>query len=63
MSTGIVGVIIERVLRPLENKDFDLMLIGTIGFGVFSEYSRRRMPSPPQNSTTFINLFLVVISS
>src|SRR5215831_10800735 len=31
--TGLVGIIIERVLRPLENKDFDLMLIGTIGFG------------------------------
>ena len=32
--TGLIGVIIERVLRPLENKDFDLMLIGTIGFGI-----------------------------
>jgi branched-chain amino acid transport system permease protein len=28
-----VGLLIERVLRPLENKDFDLMLIGTIGAG------------------------------
>jgi branched-chain amino acid transport system permease protein len=35
--TGLVGVIIERVLRPLENKDFDLMLIGTIGFGIVLE--------------------------
>jgi branched-chain amino acid transport system permease protein len=35
--TCIVGAVIERVLRPLENKDFDLMLIGTIGFGVVLE--------------------------
>src|SRR6266540_3475083 len=35
--TGLVGLVIERVLRPLENKDFDLMLIGTIGFGVVLE--------------------------
>src|SRR6266850_3966987 len=26
----------------------------TIGFGMFSEYSRRRVPSPPQKSTTFM---------
>src|SRR3954467_7151282 len=32
--TGLIGLIIERVLRPLENKDFTLMLIGTIGFGM-----------------------------
>ncbi|MFJ8827020.1 branched-chain amino acid ABC transporter permease [Streptomyces sp. NPDC102467] len=32
--TGAIGLVIERVLRPLENKDFDLMLIGTIGFGI-----------------------------
>src|SRR3954466_8019058 len=32
--TGLVGFVIEFVLRPLENKDFDLMLIGTIGFGI-----------------------------
>ena len=32
--TGAVGLVIERVLRPLENRDFDLMLIGTIGFGL-----------------------------
>jgi len=31
LGTGVVGVAIERVLRPLENKDVDLMLIGTIG--------------------------------
>jgi branched-chain amino acid transport system permease protein len=31
--TGAIGLVIERVLRPLENKDFDLMLIGTIGAG------------------------------
>ena len=35
--TGLIGLVIERVLRPLENKDFDLMLIGTIGFGVVLE--------------------------
>jgi branched-chain amino acid transport system permease protein len=35
--TGLIGVFIERVLRPLENKDFDLMLIGTIGFGIVLE--------------------------
>jgi branched-chain amino acid transport system permease protein len=35
--TGVVGLVIERVLRPLENKDFDLMLIGTIGFGIVLE--------------------------
>jgi branched-chain amino acid transport system permease protein len=35
--TGLIGVVIERALRPLENKDFDLMLIGTIGFGIVLE--------------------------
>jgi branched-chain amino acid transport system permease protein len=35
--TGLIGVIVERVLRPLENRDFDLMLIGTIGFGIVLE--------------------------
>jgi branched-chain amino acid transport system permease protein len=35
--TALIGIIIERVLRPLENKDFDLMLIGTIGFGIVLE--------------------------
>src|SRR5262245_32596674 len=35
--TGLIGAFIERVLRPLENKDFDLMLIGTIGFGIVLE--------------------------
>jgi branched-chain amino acid transport system permease protein len=34
VSTAVVGLVIERALRPLENKDFDLMLIGTIGFGI-----------------------------
>lgn len=32
--TAVIGLVIEQVLRPLENKDFDLMLIGTIGFGI-----------------------------
>ena len=35
--TALVGLVIERVLRPLENKDFDLMLIGTIGAGTVLE--------------------------
>jgi len=35
--TALIGLVIERVLRPLENKDFDLMLIGTIGFGIVLE--------------------------
>jgi hypothetical protein len=26
----------------------------TIGLGTASEYSRSRMPKPPQNSTTFM---------
>lgn len=34
---AILGLVIERILRPLENKDFDLMLIGTIGFGTMLE--------------------------
>src|SRR2546423_12240663 len=28
--------------------------IGTIGLGIASEYSRRRRPRPPQNTTTFM---------
>ena len=52
--TGLVGLVIERVLRPLENKDFDLMLIGTIGFGIVLEAlaiivwgaTGRAVPSP-----------------
>lgn len=37
MATAVVGLVIERILRPLENKDFDLMLIGTLGFGIMLE--------------------------
>ena len=52
--TGAIGIVIERVLRPLENKDFDLMLIGTIGFGIVLEAlairlwgaTGRAVPSP-----------------
>ncbi|MFE9703234.1 branched-chain amino acid ABC transporter permease [Streptomyces sp. NPDC005930] len=52
--TGAIGLVIERVLRPLENKDFDLMLIGTIGFGIVLQAlaviiwgtTGRAMPSP-----------------
>jgi len=35
--TAVIGLVIERILRPLENKDFDLMLIGTIGAGTVLE--------------------------
>jgi branched-chain amino acid transport system permease protein len=35
--TAVIGLVIEGVLRPLENKDVDLMLIGTIGFGIVLE--------------------------
>lgn len=35
--TAALGLVIERVLRPLERKDIDLMLIGTIGFGIVLE--------------------------
>jgi len=53
-ATFAVGLVIERVLRPLENKDFDLMLIGTIGAGTVLEAvaiviwtsSGRGVPSP-----------------
>ncbi len=34
LLTAAVGIGIERILRPLENKDLDLMLIGTLGFGI-----------------------------
>jgi branched-chain amino acid transport system permease protein len=52
--TAAIGLIIARVLRPLENKDFDLMLIGTIGFGIVLEAvaiiiwgtTGRAVPSP-----------------
>lgn len=52
--TGLIGIVIERVLRPLENQDFDLMLIGTIGFGIMLEAlatiiwgaTGRAVPSP-----------------
>lgn len=35
--TAVMGLVIERVLRPLERRDVDLMLIGTIGFGIVLE--------------------------
>lgn len=35
--TAVLGLFIEGVLRPLEHKDVDLMLIGTIGFGIVLE--------------------------
>ncbi len=54
LVTGALGLVIERVLRPLEGRDFDLMLIGTIGFGVMLEAAAviiwgatgRAVPSP-----------------
>jgi branched-chain amino acid transport system permease protein len=56
--TGLIGVVIERVLRPLENKDFDLMLIGTIGFGIVLDAlvivvwgaTGRAVPSPVRSA-------------
>jgi branched-chain amino acid transport system permease protein len=52
--TAALGLVIEFVLRPLEGRDFDLMLIGTIGFGVMLEAlailiwgaTGRAVPSP-----------------
>ncbi len=52
--TGLIGLFIERVLRPLENTDVTLMLIGTIGFGMVLEAvailiwgaTGRAVPSP-----------------
>ncbi|MBX6350367.1 MAG: branched-chain amino acid ABC transporter permease [Clostridia bacterium] len=37
VATGVLGLLFERVLRPLEGKDLNLMLIGTIGFGILLE--------------------------
>src|SRR5579884_2376057 len=37
LVTGALGVAMERVLRPLESRDLNLMLIGTIGFGIVLE--------------------------
>lgn len=37
LLTATLGFGFERVLRPLERKDLDLMLIGTIGFGIALE--------------------------
>jgi branched-chain amino acid transport system permease protein len=37
LLTGAMGLVIERILRPLESRDLDLMLIGTIGFGIVLE--------------------------
>src|SRR5215813_11140613 len=36
--------------------------IGTIGFGMLSEYSRIRVPNPPQNKTTFMTRVLADLS-
>ncbi|MFD3838578.1 branched-chain amino acid ABC transporter permease [Streptomyces sp. NPDC058642] len=56
--TAAIGLVIERVLRPLENKDFDLMLIGTIGFGIVLQAvailiwgtTGRAVPSPVRSA-------------
>src|SRR5438270_5231172 len=32
--TGALGLVIERILRPLESRDLDLMLIVSIVFGI-----------------------------
>ncbi len=34
LLTAVIGLGMERTLRPLETKDLNLMLIGTIGFGI-----------------------------
>ncbi len=34
LLTAVIGFGMERILRPLESKDLNLMLIGTIGFGI-----------------------------
>jgi branched-chain amino acid transport system permease protein len=34
LLTAVIGLGIERILRPLESRDLNLMLIGTIGFGI-----------------------------
>ncbi len=67
IATAVVGLVIERVLRPLENKDFDLMLIGTIGFGIVLQAvailiwgaTGRAVPSPV--GTTPLNVFGVYV--
>ena len=53
--TALIGLVIEGVLRPLETKDVDLMLIGTIGFGIVlrragrsSSGARPGGPCPPR---------------
>jgi branched-chain amino acid transport system permease protein len=60
--TGALGLLIERVLRPLENKDFDLMLIGTIGAGTALEAAAiliwtsagRGVPSPVRTAPLIV---------
>jgi len=63
--TAAIGLVIERVLRPLENRDFDLMLIGTIGFGIVLDAlvimiwgaTGRAVPSPaPTAPLSFLGL-------
>jgi len=39
LLTAVIGLGIERILRPLESKDLNLMLIGTIGFGIMLQRS------------------------
>ena len=77
--TGAIGLVIERALRPLENKDFDLMLIGTIGAGTVLEAvailiwssSGRGVPSPVQTAPLDIggvripsyNILVIVVTA
>jgi branched-chain amino acid transport system permease protein len=77
--TGAIGLVIERALRPLENKDFDLMLIGTIGAGTVLEAvailiwssSGRGVPSPVQTAPLNIggvripsyNILVIVVTA
>jgi len=67
VCTAVMGLVIERFLRPLENRDFDLMLIGTIGFGIVLEAiaimiwgaTGRAVPSPVGNHP--LHVFGVVV--
>src|SRR5207247_9053596 len=34
LLTAVIGLGIERILRPLESKDLNLMIIGTTGLGI-----------------------------
>ncbi|MBV9466153.1 MAG: branched-chain amino acid ABC transporter permease [Solirubrobacterales bacterium] len=68
-STALLGFGFERVLRPLERKDLDLMLIGTIGFGIALEgaavliWGSQGQAVPTPINDTPIHLGSVVVRS